>query len=59
MKIKILVSISGSMYHATPGDVLTVDADEAKRLIDAGFAMPEVAQPEVAAVANTEKRGKK
>lgn len=58
MKIKILVSISGSMYHATPGDVLTVDADEAKRLIDAGFAAPEVSQPEVAA-APTEKRSKK
>lgn len=41
MKIIMLVSQQGPNVSRNCGDLVDVDADEAKRLIDAGFAKPE------------------
>ena len=40
MKIKLLVSRSGSDGAQNLGDEIDVDTDEAKRMIEAGQAMP-------------------
>lgn len=64
MKLKINVSIAGQLnendhYSYRPGDVVTVaDIAEAKRFIDAGFAIPVVEAPEISEAPVTEKRGK-
>ncbi|WP_216654720.1 hypothetical protein [Pseudogemmobacter hezensis] len=39
MKIKMLTGLSGSEYNLTPGDERDFPNEEAKRLIDAGFAV--------------------
>lgn len=38
MKVKMLVSRSGADGASDPGDVIEVDASEAKRMIEAGQA---------------------
>ena len=40
MKVKLLVSRSGADGSFSPGDVITVTGDEAKRMIEAGQAQP-------------------
>lgn len=39
-KIKMLVCLSGSHGVTLPGEVYECDADEAKRMIEAGLAAP-------------------
>lgn len=39
MRVRFLVSISGSVYSAAPGQSLPVDDAEAERLIAAGYAV--------------------
>lgn len=41
MKLKALVGFTGGMT-LKPGDVFDAPGDEAKRLIEAGYAVPEV-----------------
>jgi hypothetical protein len=38
VKVKIVVSMAGSGFAWEPGQVVTVPADEAERLIAAGYA---------------------
>lgn len=60
MKIKMLVSLAGADFVVSPGDEYECSAEEAKRHIEAGNAVP-VAQPKVERAikpaAKVEKRG--
>lgn len=61
MKLKMLVSMAGSDFALSPDDVTDrFSADEAGRLIEAGFAAPAADAPTEKAVKNPapEKRGK-
>lgn len=40
MKIKLIQSLVGNGWSVNPGDVVDRPAPEAKRLIEAGFAIP-------------------
>ena len=50
MKIKMLTSMSGPDVQRRRGDELEVSADEAGRLIEAGFAEPVRGEPREKAV---------
>jgi len=41
MKIRMLQSLAGDGWTVGPGDIVVVPNDEAIRLIDAGFAVPD------------------
>ena len=62
MKIKLLTSRSGVTFSQNAGDVVTVEDDEAKRMIEAGqaveFGEVEKAQSKTKPE-NTSKKGKK
>lgn len=59
MKIKFLVSMAGSEWAYSPGQVAEIEQAEAVRLVEAGFAVPVVDAAETAVVKPAEKRGKK
>ncbi|MEY9629871.1 hypothetical protein [Sinorhizobium fredii] len=53
MHLKMTAGLSGPLFNLSPGDEYDFDADEAKRLKDAGFAVD--AEPGVQAPAKTKK----
>lgn len=60
MKIKLTTSIAGARFSHAAGEEIERDADEAKRLIDKGFAVPVAEKTSERATAKTpskEKRG--
>jgi hypothetical protein len=61
MLVKMLVGLSGPFYTLDPGDEFHFPDDEARRLLDAGFAVPVVEQPIERAVKAPapERRGKR
>ncbi|UXT48843.1 hypothetical protein FY136_06145 [Agrobacterium tumefaciens] len=56
MKVKLLVGLSGNEYSLSPGDERDFEADEAERLIAAGYAV-KVDGP-VDTVTTTRRRGR-
>ena len=46
MKVQLLVSLTSDALSWRPGDLLEVDEAEAKRLVDAGYAIAIVSDPE-------------
>lgn len=44
MNIRMLIGLSGPEYNLAPGDEREFPADEAVRLIEAGFAVPAAAE---------------
>lgn len=46
MKVQLLVSLTSDTLSWRPGDLLEVDEAEAKRLVDAGYAIAIVSDPE-------------
>ncbi len=61
MKIKMLVGLAGNEYSLAPGDERDFPDGEAVRLIEAGYAVPAVAEMTERAVAHPamERRTKK
>lgn len=56
MEVKLLVGLSGNEYSLSPGDHHEFEADEADRLIAAGYAV-KVDEPEET-VTTTKRKGK-
>lgn len=46
MKVQLLVSLTSDTLSWRPGDLLEVDEAEAKRLVDAEYAIAIVSDPE-------------
>lgn len=46
MKVQLLVSLTSDTLSWRPGDLLEVDEADAKRLVDAGYAIAIVSDPE-------------
>ena len=46
MKVQLLVSLTSDTLSWRPGDLLEVDEAEVKRLVDAGYAIAIVSDPE-------------
>jgi len=59
MKIKMTTGLSGPDYSLSPGDVRDFPAAEARRLIEAGYAVPDAGPRKERAVEKpaAEKRG--
>ena len=53
MKIKMLIGLSGPEYALAPGDERVFPDGEARRLIDAGYAVPVVAEKRETATKKT------
>jgi hypothetical protein len=58
MKIKMLVSLAGEDFAVMPGQVVDREDGEAIRLIERGYAVPIVAEPEKAVKRAPETRRK-
>ncbi|MCG7507067.1 hypothetical protein [Mesorhizobium retamae] len=61
MQVRMLVGISGPHYLLNPGDEYQFPADEALRLIEAGFAVPvvETTIETATRIPDAERRGRK
>lgn len=56
MKVRMLQGLSGPTVNVRPGEEHECDAEEAKRLIAAGFAEPTKSQRKTATKETREKR---
>ena len=54
MQIKLLVGLASASMSLSPGDTHECDADEALRMIDAGFAEPQCAESQATLTARDE-----